>query len=574
MLRTNFESDEELTLSSSVVTPSESASQSISVISSTFHESGKKRSNHSDVWNFIDRASMKCNNCAAVFSDKSSTSTIRHHLRSCNGRFKQTTLNIRRISEEQKLERNEKLVNFILTSLSPFSIVENLSFIEYVKSLDPQATLPSRRALVNQIDDLFFKMKSNLIKILGNNESKICWTCDGWTSVNNDPFFAVTCHFIDDHWTLKESVLSLSVLKHPHDSITIAERLKDVASEYCIMDKIFCITTDNASNMINCVPLFKNDCHHFRCMAHILNLVAKTGLNHLQQELKVIRGVVLSIKRYSSLNQKLELACELSSTKYLKPILDVDTRWNSTYDMLERALYLKMPIKYLCSQDLSLKELLIDDWYKIESIVSLLKPLKEVTVELSASKVITVGECFGAIIFLENHFSIHEHEFPAPVSDMRAKLLTFMNKQSLFFIGCCMLDPRVKNSLFPDKAAAKKFLQDALDQDYPSFETPSLNTGGFLSKITHKVLLSELDDYLNEPICSSEVNVLQWWKLNERRFSRLSKMARDYLSVMPTSTASERSFSLSGRVISKIRNRLTPDNSEKSILLNTWINKE
>jgi hypothetical protein len=114
MVRTNFESDEELTISSSVVTPSESASQSISAISPTFHESGKKRSNHSDVWDFIDRASMKCNHCAAVFSDKSSMSTIRHHLRSCNGRFEQTTLNIRRISEAQKLERNEKLVNFQL----------------------------------------------------------------------------------------------------------------------------------------------------------------------------------------------------------------------------------------------------------------------------------------------------------------------------------------------------------------------------------------------------------------------------------------------------------------------------
>jgi hypothetical protein len=63
MVRTNFESDEELTISSSVVTPSESASQSISAISPTFHESGKKRSNHSDVWDFIDRASMKCNHC-------------------------------------------------------------------------------------------------------------------------------------------------------------------------------------------------------------------------------------------------------------------------------------------------------------------------------------------------------------------------------------------------------------------------------------------------------------------------------------------------------------------------------
>ena len=50
--------------------------------------------------------------------------------------------------------------------------------------------------------------------------------------------------------------------------------------------------------------------------------------------------------------------------------------------------------------------------------------------------------------------------------------------------------------------------------------------------------------------------VLQWWAKHAPVFPKLAKVARRFLSVQATSAASERVFSRSGGVSTKIRNRL------------------
>ena len=39
--------------------------------------------------------------------------------------------------------------------------------------------------------------------------------------------------------------------------------------------------------------------------------------------------------------EKLNDACKIQQIETLKPILDVETRWNSTYNMVARAIQLK-----------------------------------------------------------------------------------------------------------------------------------------------------------------------------------------------------------------------------------------
>ena len=51
---------------------------------------------------------------------------------------------------------------------------------------------------------------------------------------------------------------------------------------------------------------------------------------------------------------------------------------------------------------------------------------------------------------------------------------------------------------------------------------------------------SYLKDY---PRAAENVDPLQWWRNHEAAFPELAKMARDYLAIPGTSTASERSFS-------------------------------
>ena len=58
-----------------------------------------------------------------------------------------------------------------------------------------------------------------------------------------------------------------------------------------------------------------------------------------------------------------------------------------------------------------------------------------------------------------------------------------------------------------------------------------------------------------------------FWKLKELKYPRLSILAMKYLYVQATSTPSERVFSKMGNVVSKKRNKITPEHTNETIFL-------
>nr|GEZ55540.1 zinc finger BED domain-containing protein RICESLEEPER 2 [Tanacetum cinerariifolium] len=62
-------------------------------------------------------------------------------------------------------------------------------------------------------------------------------------------------------------------------------------------------------------------------------------------------------------------------------------------------------------------------------------------------------------------------------------------------------------------------------------------------------------------------DILSWWKGRQSQFPVLSIMARDLLSVQASTVASKSAFSLSGRLLSIRRTRLTPAFLEMCICL-------
>ena len=78
---------------------------------------------------------------------------------------------------------------------------------------------------------------------------------------------------------------------------------------------------------------------HLRCCAHIINLVVRDGLEEQCASISRIRNAVRYVRsspaRYSSFQDSVDrvaIKCKQ------KPCLDVDTRWNSTFFMLETAV--------------------------------------------------------------------------------------------------------------------------------------------------------------------------------------------------------------------------------------------
>lgn len=152
-------------------------------------------------------------------------------------------------------------------------------------------------------------------------------------------------------------------------------------------------------------------------MLDIINIIVKDGLNELNISIKDIKNAVVFIHSSpSSLNKFREFAmlAKFSSTSTVP--MDVKTRWNATYKMLEVALkYIRMSeriadewlpfMKYFHEKDDKGKERIgppgADDWEIAKAFVHFLKKFCDATLEPSASKSPTSQLIYQTMIALQ-----------------------------------------------------------------------------------------------------------------------------------------------------------------------------
>ncbi|CAB4483900.1 unnamed protein product [Rhizophagus irregularis] len=123
---------------------------------------------------------------------------------------------------------------------------------------------------------------------------------------------------------------------------------------------------------------FDTEHQRVRCFAHIINLAAQDALKSLkgtgpdsEEEVlnnKVPVGVIAKLRtlvtKIRATPQKQEhfsMQCTVLKIKDLELIPDIRTRWNSTYMMMNRTLYLREPLHYMASADNELKIYLLSD---------------------------------------------------------------------------------------------------------------------------------------------------------------------------------------------------------------------
>ena len=65
---------------------------------------------------------------------------------------------------------------------------------------------------------------------------------------------------------------------------------------------------------------------HNRCAAHIINLIVKAELKHLDSFIVKLRKFVIKKQNSQLLLDDLKKICSIKNKKFLMPIQDVDTR--------------------------------------------------------------------------------------------------------------------------------------------------------------------------------------------------------------------------------------------------------
>jgi hypothetical protein len=262
------------------------------------------------------------------------------------------------------------------------------------------------------------------------------------------PFLAITCHFVrrDTEYKHESFLLDFEHLPGSRNAENQAQSIKNCVEDYGIQNSVRCITADNAAvntksmvELEHLLPEFsRKDCS-IGCMAHALNLSAQKILKELKADsdpinesearliadetvenladlrqdgdseaavaaiFRVARKIVVKVRNSHLLEEALTRQCGAQNMDPVNLILDVKTRWNSTYAMLRRLLRLRRPLDIVCRSESKLSDLnlIFDDydWRWVEKLCQVLSLFVEATEDLS-------GETYPTLWKEYAHYSL------------------------------------------------------------------------------------------------------------------------------------------------------------------------
>ncbi|XP_054813399.1 zinc finger BED domain-containing protein RICESLEEPER 2-like [Prosopis cineraria] len=169
-------------------------------------------------------------------------------------------------------------------------------------------------------------------------------------------------HFIDNDWNLHKRILSFCMVEN-HKGDMIGKTIERCLSDWGIQN-VFTITIDNTTSNDIALSYLKRRLENWRglvysgnylqlrCSAHILNLVVNDGLKELKDSFESIRNAIRYVRSSPAHLQRFKDVYELEmlDTKNIV-CLDVSTRWNSIYLMLNVALKFQKAFERLEDED-------------------------------------------------------------------------------------------------------------------------------------------------------------------------------------------------------------------------------
>lgn len=127
------------------------------------------------------------------------------------------------------------LVNWVATSLRPFTIVEDKGFLEFVDflcNLNKKFIVPGRIKLRNQLV-LFGELARLKMKNKIKADAKyFSLTSDIWSSRTMESFMAITFHAISDNFDMMNMTLDVKPLTGRHTGIFIARQIREAFVEW------------------------------------------------------------------------------------------------------------------------------------------------------------------------------------------------------------------------------------------------------------------------------------------------------------------------------------------------------
>ncbi|KAK0151151.1 Zinc finger BED domain-containing protein 1 [Merluccius polli] len=508
----------------------------------------------------------------------------------------------------RKKELDEALVDMVVKDCQPFTVVNDQGFKGLVKLLDPSYVLPTRQALKAMVEERYQKAKREA-KALVQQATAVSLTADMWTSMNMEAYLAVTCHFIADG-VLNTTLLGVEHFPKSHTALNMARAKGAIMEEWGIRHKVTCLVTDAASNMLAC----GRELHLKQavCVAHAINLMVKKSMDEtpgLENLRSSARRIVTLFRSSTTAKERLSQMQERMGRPLHKLLQEVETRWNSTYIMLERLHSEREAVSAaMASLPSEVAMITAMEFSIIQECLGVLRPFNEATVELSAEKRVSASKILPLLKMVslnlgEQLAHIHTDMAKHLTKNLQLRLmesLSHYQKTSILTLPT-LLDPRFKTLGFlsPSKIedAIKRLTTECglvIGQGNVGLQSPHLSTpaavhedeepstssGGLWRHLdatvqrtrqTHNTTadaIVEVQRYLKEPHINRSDDPLQYWNTHKPLYPHLYILSLKFLCTPAFSVPCERIFSKAGEVVSKKRNRLSPKVLEQILFLN------
>ncbi|XP_060673916.1 zinc finger BED domain-containing protein RICESLEEPER 2-like [Ziziphus jujuba] len=324
----------------------------------------------------------------------------------------------------------------------------------------------------------------------------------------------------------------------------------------------------------------------------------------------------------------LEACVEKAKIESKGPLaLDVPTRWNSTYLMLEAACKFKKSFDRMEEKDEQYVFYFKGgtpqalDWEKARVSVRFLKTFYDVIFTFSASLKVNSNLFFSELSKIELEWIVDKDTFVSNIAtSMKMTLDKYLGPigkiNKLLFVAH-VLDPRFKLSfikiaidrLYPQEVCNEilQGVKDALNRLFEFYVTLTIPPCAQSSKDVQPTnvaniftftssghdegkcimgefkrrkmasglhMKNELDRYLNMPDEDGDnemFDVLEWWKVNSTKYKVLSLLAQGVFVILLSTVASESTFSTGGCILDPYKSSLTPKMVEALICSQNWI---
>ena len=330
-------------------------------------------------------------------------------------------------------ELTDTVTYFIAKDSLPIYTVEKSGFKRLLRTFDARYELPSRSyfsrtAIPALYESVRERVKQDLDKVFFFSA-----TTDLWSSIGMRPYLSYTVHYITDDWKLENRCLQTHFLPEDHTGKNLAEAKESTLAAWDLRASCqLCLTTDNATNLINATERLQWS--RLSCFGHNLHLAITKAIKadqRCERALALCRKIVSAFSmswKWKRDLTKAQLSLQLPEHTL---VADSPPRWGSMVKMVARILEQENAIRTVLSADRKASHLL-PTWQDIQVLTAMhqaLSPLSSLTNMLSGEEYVTVSAILPMLKLIETKLLKDEAGDAQLTKDIRSHIQQDLNSR-------------------------------------------------------------------------------------------------------------------------------------------------